>query len=70
MAEQEITIPVGGMSCDHCVRRVTQALTAVPGVVEAHVDLASAQARVRFISGETQVADLEAAVIKAGYQVV
>lgn len=69
MAEQETTIQVRGMSCDHCVRRVTQALAAVPGVVEAHVDLASAQARVRFTPGETQVADLEAAVIAAGYQV-
>lgn len=26
------TLKINGMSCDHCVRRVTKALAAVPGV--------------------------------------
>ena len=32
---------VVGMTCDHCVRSVTEELTKVPGVREVHVDLAS-----------------------------
>lgn len=34
-----IDLGVGGMTCDDCVRHVTQALTSVPGVAQATVDL-------------------------------
>ena len=35
------TIQVTGMSCAHCVRAVTNALTALDGVTTVGVDLAS-----------------------------
>jgi copper chaperone len=31
------TLTISGMSCDHCVRRVTEALSAVPGVTVKEV---------------------------------
>jgi copper chaperone len=38
------TVPVKGMSCNHCVASVTKALSAVPGVTNVSVSLDKAQA--------------------------
>ncbi|MDF3933509.1 heavy metal translocating P-type ATPase, partial [Pseudomonas citronellolis] len=64
----ELDLPVTGMTCASCVGRVERALKKVPGVVEASVNLASEQARVRVDSPE-QLPALVAAVEHAGYQV-
>lgn len=58
---------IEGMSCEHCVASVKQALEAVDGVVEANIDL---QSGVADISGDSLAdASLKQAVIDAGYQV-
>ena len=33
-------VPIAGMTCDHCVVRVEDALSRVPGVRDARVNLA------------------------------
>lgn len=35
------TYTVSGMSCGHCVKAVTEEVSAVPGVTGVHVDLAT-----------------------------
>ncbi|NYT36721.1 copper-translocating P-type ATPase [Allopusillimonas soli] len=60
-------LSVTGMSCASCVGRVERALAAVPGVTSASVNLATEMARVR-AADATSVADLLAAVKKAGYE--
>ncbi len=62
-----ITVPIAGMTCASCVLRVEKSLTAVPGVHEASVNLATEQASVRADAGVTPEA-LVAAVRKAGYE--
>lgn len=57
-------LKVTGMSCQHCVRAVHEALQSVPGVTEVQVDLADATARVE---GEAALADLIHAIREAGY---
>jgi copper chaperone CopZ len=37
------TLTISGMSCDHCVRRVTRALAAVPGVTVTDVQVGRAR---------------------------
>jgi len=59
--------PVEGMSCASCVARVEQALTSVPGVISASVNLASEKATVEYIEG-TEIAKLHRAVEDAGYK--
>ena len=59
--------PVRGMTCTSCVARVEQALSSVPGVVSASVNLASEKATVEYLEG-TQVSDLKRAVADAGYE--
>lgn len=58
-----------GMTRSSCVGHVRKALEAVPGVLAAHVDLASASARVRYdLAGGLDVEVLRAAVAGAGYR--
>ncbi|MBK8018756.1 MAG: copper-translocating P-type ATPase [Betaproteobacteria bacterium] len=63
-----ITIPVQGMTCASCVRRVEKSLAAVPGVEQAAVNLATEQAAVTADASVSAEA-LAAAVRKAGYGV-
>lgn len=42
-----IDLNITGMSCGNCVKHVTQALSKVPGVHHADVDLTSAHARIQ-----------------------
>ncbi len=59
---------VEGMTCEHCVAAVTREVSALPGVQEVEVDLASGLLRV---TGE-QVSDdaVRAGVEEAGYSLV
>ncbi|TCP85254.1 Cu+-exporting ATPase [Rhizobium sp. PP-CC-2G-626] len=59
---------IEGMTCASCVARVEKALSAVPGVQEASVNLAMETATVRLVEG-TEIAGIEAAIVKAGYAV-
>ena len=65
----EKVISIEGMACMHCVNHVQQALSAVPGVKEAKVDLESKSATVS-VDGSVIDAALKAAVDEAGYQAV
>ena len=66
-SESTTELSVSGMSCASCVGRVEQTLRAVPGVLEANVNLATERATVRSL-GQVEVADLVAAVEAAGYE--
>ncbi|MGX9964614.1 heavy metal translocating P-type ATPase [Roseomonas sp. F4] len=61
-----LSLPVEGMTCASCAGRVERALLAVPGTLEAQVNLASEQVSIR---GTAPVATLAAAVRQAGYEV-
>jgi Cu+-exporting ATPase len=65
-----ITTSVTGMTCASCVRRVERALTKVPGVLEANVNLANERATVEYLAGEVEPRELEKAVEGAGYGVI
>jgi Cu+-exporting ATPase len=60
-------LQIDGMSCATCVGRVEKALRAVPGVLEASVNLATGTAQVRQLAGSDGLAALQAAVTRAGY---
>jgi heavy metal translocating P-type ATPase len=62
-----ISLAIEAMTCASCVRRVENALGAVPGVVTATVNLASETAEVTVLSGAVQLADLAAATSAIGY---
>ena len=68
MSDQQSTLDVRGMTCNNCVRHVSQALRGLPGVGEVQVDLASGKARVQHDPGRASAGDLVAAVEGAGYE--
>jgi Au+-exporting ATPase len=61
---EAISLSIEGMTCASCVGRVERALKAVPGVVEASVNLATEQGVVR---GHADAAALVQAIEDAGY---
>ena len=64
------TFPVAGMSCASCAVRVDKALNGLPGVESAHVNYASATARVAYRPGECSPGVLKRAVQAAGYDLL
>ncbi|MBU65426.1 MAG: copper-transporting ATPase [Cupriavidus sp.] len=62
-----IELDISDMTCASCVGRVERALRAVPGVVDAQVNLATERASVTVLRGAADVATLAAAVTRAGY---
>lgn len=60
-----ITLQVGGMTCEHCVRAVTKTLEAVPGVDNVSVSLAGGRAQVE---GAADPQALVHAIQKEGYE--
>jgi Cu+-exporting ATPase len=66
VALETVDLLIEGMTCASCVGRVERALKAVPGVIEASVNLATESAQVRTLGAIASDA-LIAAVERAGY---
>lgn len=64
MIDQSFT--VAGMTCGNCVRHVTEALQALPGVAEVHVTLDTGRASVSAARSLPE-AEVRAALDEAGY---
>jgi P-type Cu+ transporter len=62
---EELTLAIDGMSCGHCVSRVKQTLTAVPGVHVRDVSIGSAS--VAYDASATTPEEIATAVSAAGY---
>jgi Cu+-exporting ATPase len=62
------SLDIGGMTCASCVSRVEKALSKIPGVEAATVNLATEQARVRIKRGSSNLAEIIALVQKTGYE--
>ena len=62
-------IPITGMTCAACVRRVENAVASVPGVAQVDVSLATEAARVQYAPGALETDAIREAVVAAGYDV-
>ncbi|MEX1184462.1 MAG: heavy-metal-associated domain-containing protein [Gemmatimonadota bacterium] len=62
------TLRITGMTCDHCVRAVTQALERLDGVARAEVDLTTGRALVEHHGERVSPDRLSEAVMEEGYQ--
>ena len=67
-AAQTLVLPIEGMSCASCVRRVEMALGKVPGVASVNVNLATERATV-MLAEPVEAQQLVQAVQKMGYDV-
>jgi Cu+-exporting ATPase len=62
-------LPVEGMTCASCVRRIEKALGAAPGVKQATVNLATRRATIAYDAASTNPEALARVIVGAGYQV-
>jgi Cu+-exporting ATPase len=62
-----IDIPVTGMTCASCVRRVERALSKKEGVAEASVNFAAEKASVAYEPTVTSPSELVGTIRDAGY---
>ncbi|NBH03457.1 heavy metal-associated domain-containing protein [Amycolatopsis sp. SID8362] len=65
MSEQTYTVT--GMTCEHCVRSVTEEVSEIDGVTGVVVDLPTGKVTVTS-SKDLDVADVRGAVKEAGYE--
>jgi P-type Cu+ transporter len=69
MSDTTIDLPVLGMTCAACVRRVERAVAAVAGVASAEVNLPLSRAHIVMSDGAIDPIVLAAAIRGAGYEV-
>lgn len=66
---EKVVLPIRGMSCASCVKKVENALSSLAGVIQATVNFATERATVQYIPGVVSWEDLRRAVKEAGYEV-
>lgn len=64
---ETLELTIGGMSCQHCVRAVREALESVAGVTVSRVDVG--RASLTFDASQSSAAIIADAVTDAGYEV-
>ncbi len=60
---------VTGMTCEHCVRSVTEEVGAIDGVTDLEIDLATGSLSVTTADAPVDDAAVREAVSEAGYSV-
>ena len=60
----QLSLPIEGMTCASCVRRVEKAIAAVPGVTAARVNLATERADITFDGPPDAAAAIEAVTLR------
>lgn len=64
----KVTIPVGGMTCAACARRVEKAIGKLEGIDETSVNFATEKATVTYDPQTVRLSAIRGAIEKAGYQ--
>src|SRR3712207_7951800 len=67
---RKVSLPVSGMTCAACARRVEKALSRTDGVRAANVNLAAEKATVEYDPASVDTERLVGAIEDAGYGVV
>ena len=63
-------IKVGGMSCEHCVKAVTRAVGALPGIGGVDVDLKAGAVTVEHDPQLTALDEIKRAIEEEGYEII
>src|SRR3972149_11235870 len=68
-SRRESVVPVYGMTCGHCVRRVTEVLEKLEGVEKVQVALSAREAVLSYDPALLKMSDIDRAIEDAGYSV-
>jgi len=66
---ERMVLKVDGMSCEHCARAVTNAVSGISGTQDVAVDLKGGTVSFNFDSGKGALDAIEAAISEEGYTV-
>jgi len=67
---QNATLNVEGMSCEHCVKAVSTAVSALPFVAGVSVDLSAKTVMFEYDPDKTPIEEIVAAIEDQGYDAV
>jgi len=63
-------IKIDGMSCQHCVKTVTDAMVDLDGVSQVKVNLKKGEAKIKFEKDRLDLEQLKTAIVAAGFEFV
>ena len=63
-------IKIDGMTCQHCVKTVTDVMMDIDGVSQVKVNLKKGEARLKFERDRLDLESLETAIVTAGFEFV
>jgi copper chaperone len=66
---EKSVVSVDGMSCEHCVKAVTKAVTALPGIGGVAVDLAAGTVTVEHDPVQSPLGRIKAEIEEQGYDI-
>ena len=67
MASTVLNVP--DISCEHCERTITNALTPIAGVRKVHVDISGRQVRVDYDEAQISIEQMQAVLQEEDYPV-
>jgi len=70
VVQDQVTIKIGGMVCASCVQMITESLSALEGVSNVHVNLATENAYITYNPAIVTVSDMKRAIEDAGYEYI
>lgn len=70
VGQEELSLKVSGMSCAACVSKVEKAIKAIPGVIEAGVNLSTGSVRMTSYAGTVDKAGIKGIIRDLGYGVL
>ncbi len=68
LPEKVVNVKIGGMTCSACAKTIESALSNLPGVKSASVNLATETAKVVFVPEETSLEEIRKAIEEVGYR--
>jgi len=66
---EKIVLKVDGMSCEHCAKTVSKAVSSISGTKDASVDLKNGTVSFSFDSGKAALDAVAAAITEEGFTV-
>jgi copper chaperone len=62
------SLKVEGMTCQHCVKTITEALEAIVGTNKVAVDLDKKEVQIHYNEEETNLKEISVKILKMGFE--
>ena len=67
---EKTVLTVDGMSCEHCVKAITNAVRSLPGVASVAVDLKKKSVTLEYDPAKSSLDQIKAEIEDQGYDIV